>query len=436
MKKYSSYKDSGVKWLGEIPSHWKVLHLRNLIRIFSEKGFPNAQLLSVTREKGVILRNKDDKEENHNFVPDDLSGYKHLLPGDFIINKMKSWQGSYGVSPYEGIVSPAYYTCKLKGVDKDFFSKAIRSKAYIPFFSQFSKGIRVDQWDLDPSAMKNIPFVLPSIKEQRAIASYISQITEHIDQAIAQQQKMIDLLNERKQIIIQNAVTKGLDPNVEMKDSGMDWIEKIPSTWKRIPLRYICKFGKGLQITKADLVEEGLPVVSYGQVHAKYNTRTHLSQELIRFVPYSYAKDNENCLVHPREFIVADTSEDFNGCGNMVYNDSSKNIYAGYHTVILRDINFENPKYLAYLFASELWRYQVRKRVNGIKVYSITKGILSQVDVIKPSVEEQDNIVKYLDGQTYTIDKNIELIGKRISILQERKQIIINDVVTGKVKVC
>ena len=432
MKKYSSYKDSGESWLGEIPSTWGLKKMKYLFTERSQKGFPFLPLLAATQNHGVIK--KEDYENRTVVATKGLETLKLVKPNDFVIS-LRSFEGGIEISKERGIISPAYTVLIPKEINPKYFKYLGKSSSFINLLKSTVTGIREGQ-NIDYNKLKNYFLPIPSSEEQTRIANYLDNIIIQIDQAIALQQKMIDLLNERKQIIIQNAVTKGLDPNVEMKDSGMDWIEKIPSTWKRIPLRYICKFGKGLQITKADLVEEGLPVVSYGQVHAKYNTRTHLSQELIRFVPYSYAKDNENCLVHPREFIVADTSEDFNGCGNMVYNDSSKNIYAGYHTVILRDINFENPKYLAYLFASELWRYQVRKRVNGIKVYSITKGILSQVDVIKPSVEEQDNIVKYLDGQTYTIDKNIELIGKRISILQERKQIIINDVVTGKVKVC
>lgn len=239
MEKYSEYKDSGVKWLGKIPSHWKLLHLRNFLTLFSEKGFPDSPLLSVTREKGVILRDKDNKEENHNYVPEDLSGYKHLNVGDFVINKMKSWQGSYGVSDYEGIVSPAYFTCKVRGVVPSFFSMAIRSVAYIGFFMQYSKGIRVDQWDLDPNSMKDIPFVLPPTEEQTCIVAYLNEVTKKIDEAIAQQHKMIDLLNERKQIIINSAVTKGLNPNVAMKDSGVDWLGEIPENWNLFRLKYL-----------------------------------------------------------------------------------------------------------------------------------------------------------------------------------------------------
>lgn len=180
MKKYPKYKDSGVSWIGEIPEHWKFAHLRNYLKLVSDKGHPNEILLSVTRDRGVIIRNVDSKEENHNFIPDDLSGYKLVKVGQFAINKMKSWQGSYAVSEYQGIVSPAYYICDLNFPYKKFFSIAIRSRAYIPFFTQYSKGIRVDQWDLSPIALKSIPFIEPPLPEQQAIVSFLDAKTARL----------------------------------------------------------------------------------------------------------------------------------------------------------------------------------------------------------------------------------------------------------------
>lgn len=200
-------KDSGISWIGEIPEHWEVKQLRSFLTLFTEKGHGDAQLLSVTREQGVIERDKNDKDENHNFVPDDLSGYKYIEKGDFAINKMKAWQGSYAVSNYDGIVSPAYFTCKLKGVNKDFFSKAIRSRAYVPFFTQYSKGIRVGQWDLNPNALKSIPFFLPPADEQRAIVSYIEEKCQKIDSLTTELQSEIDYLKEYKQRLIADCVT-------------------------------------------------------------------------------------------------------------------------------------------------------------------------------------------------------------------------------------
>lgn len=435
MERYKEYKDSGVKWLGMIPSHWKVLHLRNFLTIFSEKGYKNSQLLSVTREKGVILRDKNNKDENHNYVPDDLSCYKHINVGDFVINKMKSWQGSYGVSEYEGIVSPAYFTCRLHGVIPHFFSKSIRSYAYIGFFMQFSKGIRVDQWDLDPNSMKDIPFLLPSVKEQKVIADYLDAITTKINEAIAQQQKMIDLLNERKQIIINNAVTKGLNPNVPMKDSGVDWIGEIPAHWSINRFRNLYKTKTGITFTKAQLTDEGQSVISYGQIHSKDNWGASVNPILIRHIPYFLTKNKEYALAYKGDFLFADTSEDFEGCGNCVCIDRIEPIYAGYHTIIAKKNNTEYDPYLAYLFASSKWRGQVCSKVNGVKVYSITQSILNTCIVVLPPIQEQMNISNFITKRVNLIDAEIKRHNERIKLFQERKQIIINDVVTGKVKV-
>lgn len=203
----ATLKNSNIPWIGEIPEGWEVKSLRNFIKLVSVKGHGDKQLLSVTREQGVIVRDAASNESNHNFIPDDLSNYKYVKPGQFVINKMKSWQGSYGVSEYEGIVSPAYYVCDLRFANKDFFSKAIRSKAYIPFFSQYSKGIRVDQWDLSPIALKTIPIIVPPIEEQTAIANYIDAKCARIDAAIAHLQAEIGHFKDYRQRLISDAVT-------------------------------------------------------------------------------------------------------------------------------------------------------------------------------------------------------------------------------------
>lgn len=204
-------KESGIEWIGQIPAHWEITQLRKYLRLFSDKGHPDMDLLSVTREQGVIVRDITSKEENHNFIPDDLSGYKLIQKGQFAINKMKAWQGSYGVSKYKGIVSPAYYTCELNNIDTEYFDVAIRSQAYIGFFTKYSKGIRSGQWDLSPDALKSIPFVEPPIVEQRAIVSYITDISEKIDSYITKLKEEINYLQEYKQRLISDVVTGKVD---------------------------------------------------------------------------------------------------------------------------------------------------------------------------------------------------------------------------------
>lgn len=189
MKRYESYKDSGVQWIGCVPSHWEFKKLRSCLKIVSKKGYGDKPLLSVTREFGVIKRNIASKEENHNYIPEDLSGYKLVKKGQFVINKMKSWQGSYGIAEMEGIVSPAYYVCDLYSECRDFFSLALRSMSYVPFFTQYSKGIRVDQWDLPVISLKGIPYFEPSLAEQQAIVVYLKARTSKIEQYVTERER-------------------------------------------------------------------------------------------------------------------------------------------------------------------------------------------------------------------------------------------------------
>ena len=225
-------KYSGVKWLGDIPAHWKVTKLRQILHPVSEKNHPEFPLLSVVREQGVILRDVEDKEANHNFIPDDLSGYKVVRKGQFAMNKMKAWQGSYGVSDYTGIVSPAYFIFDIAFENLEYFHYAIRSKVYVNFFAQASDGIRVGQWDLQMDKMKEIPFIVPPADEQIAIVKYIKQALPQYDAAIEKLTEEVAVLEEYKNKIIADTVTGKIDvrgieiPKYEFVDEDNDNVDE------------------------------------------------------------------------------------------------------------------------------------------------------------------------------------------------------------------
>ncbi len=204
-------KFSGVKWLGDIPEHWEIRKLREILRPVSVKNRPDLPLLSVVREQGVIVRDVEDKESNHNFIPDDLSGYKVVRKGQFAMNKMKAWQGSYGVSDYTGIVSPAYFIFDVAFDNLEYFHFAIRSKVYVNFFAQASDGIRVGQWDLKMNKMKEIPFIIPPAEEQIAIVKYVREAVQKYDEAIAKLSEQIAVLEEYKAKLISDVVTGKVD---------------------------------------------------------------------------------------------------------------------------------------------------------------------------------------------------------------------------------
>ena len=214
----------------------------------------------------------------------------------------------------------------------------------------------------------------------------------------------------------------------EMKDSGVEWIDKIPKEWKITPLKTLFSFGKGLPITKDNLTESGIAVISYGQIHAKWNSGVTTHRELFRFVGKEYLDTNATSLVKKGDFILADTSEDKDGCGNCAYIDKDEMIFAGYHTIILRSLCGSENRYFAYLFLTDSWRSQIRKAVSGVKLFSISKRILASCSVIVP--DNFQNIVTFLDKKITQIDALIANQQTQIEKLKAYKQSLITEVVT------
>ena len=207
LDKSAPMKPSGEDWIGDVPEHWQIVPLRSFLKPNNRKNPGGLPLLSVERERGVVNRETDGSPDNHNRVPDDLSNYKMVDEGQFVMNKMKAWQGSYGVAPCAGIVSPAYYVYDLVFENKAFFNYAIRSKCYVGFFGRDSYGIRIDQWDFKAECIKHIPFVAPPIEEQKEIVNYLSKQESKINRLQANIEAQIQKLKDYRRILIHDAVT-------------------------------------------------------------------------------------------------------------------------------------------------------------------------------------------------------------------------------------
>lgn len=214
------------------------------------------------------------------------------------------------------------------------------------------------------------------------------------------------------------------------KDSGIPWLGQIPEHWEVGALGRFFSFGKGLSITKANLIEEGIAVLSYGQVHSKKNSGITIDDSLIRRVSKDYLETNPQSLLMRNDFIFADTSEDLDGAGNCAFNDYEDMLFAGYHTIIARPREIQYPKYLAYLFQSCDWRSSIQSSVDGIKVYSITKSILKKSFLLFPPMPEQAAIVSYLDRKVSEMDCFVSKQEAQISYLKELKQATIAKAVT------
>lgn len=409
MERYNEYKDSGVQWLGEIPSHWECekakRHFQSRKQIVGRNS-SQYERLALTL-KGVIKRFEGD---GVGLNPEKLDTYQIVDKDDLIFKLIDLENVStsrVGLSPYKGIVSPAYI--RISAVDE----VNIRFAEYY-YLNMWMRHIFNDlgtpgvRSNLSSTDLLNLPLLYPSIVEQKAIASYLDKATAKIDEAIAQQQKMINLLNERKQIIINNAVTKGLNPDAPMKDSGVDWIGVIPEHWMTRRMRYLCKIKTGDKDT-INRVDEG-----------KYPFYVR-SPKVERINSYTF--DGEAVLM----------AGDGVGAGKVFHYVNGK---FGCHqrVYIFHDIKNINGEYL-YFYMKSLFKHTIEQLSAKSTVDSVRLNMIQDFIVAIPTNEEQTSILSYLHKQIEKFDVAIANATKQISLLQERKQIIINDVVTGKVKV-
>ncbi len=410
-------------WVGLIPSSWEVSKLGSCLSPVSIKNHPELPLLSITREQGVIERDIENQESNHNFIPDDLSGYKLIRKGQFGMNKMKAWQGSYGVSKFTGIVSPAYYVFTFaKRINPDFFNWAIRSKLYVSFFGSASDGVRIGQWDLSKSRMKSIPFLLPNEKEQALITNFLDKKTAQLDEAIAIKEQQIALLKERKQIIIQKVVTQGLDPNVPMKDSGVDWIGQIPAHWK------ISKLGRCLSPISIKN-HPNLPLLSITREQGVIERDIEDQESNHNFIPddlsgYKLIKKGQFGMNKMKAWQGSYGVSKFTGIVSPAY-------------YVFTFVISINPAFFNWAIRSKLYVSFFGSASDGVRIgqWDLSKTRMKNIPFLLPSEKEQILLANFLDEKTAKIDEVIAIKEKQIEKLKEYKTSLINSAVTGKIKI-
>lgn len=421
---HESYKPSGYNWVGDVPSHWTVEKLGTSLRGVSEKNRPDLPLLSITREKGVIERDLDDEESNHNFIPDDLSGYKVLRAGQFGMNKMKAWQGSYGVSQHTGIVSPAYFIFDFtKEIDPNFFNRAIRSKLYVSFFGAASDGVRIGQWDLNKARMREIPLLVPPLPEQRAIAAFLDDKCAKIDGAVKIKEDQIALLRERRQIIIQDAVTRGLNPAAPMKDSGIDWIGHIPAHWD--VRRNFTLFRESKRSGNANL-----PVLSVS-IHSGVSTEELSAEENIRSV--IKIEDRTSYKEVLPGFVAYNMMRAWQGgIGSVSVHGMVSPAY-----VVAEPIAEVDAAFFELLYRTPVYIWQMDAASKGITDFRkrLYWDDFRNLITILPPMDEQREIIQSITSMTAKINSGISIKESQIAALKEYKASLINAAVTGKIQV-
>ncbi|HHL3258045.1 restriction endonuclease subunit S [Citrobacter braakii] len=435
-KAYPQYKDSGVEWLGEIPNDWHTYTGKRLFCSVRTPALSNDEQLAASQKYGVIPQNLM-MQLNDSKVMLALKGtdsFRHVEKNNFVIS-LRSFEGGIEHSNYKGCVSPAYTVLKnVKKINFCFYRYLLKCPPYISALQASTDSLR-DGKSINYEQFGTIILPYPSLNEQSIIAHILDHETTKIDNLIEKQHQLIELLKEKRHAVISHVVTKGLNPDVPMKDSGVEWVGEMPSYWRISKLRYMFNFGKGLTITKENLQDEGIPCISYGEVHSKYGFEVSPKLHSLKCVDEKYLKDNSGSLLSKGDIIFADTSEDIDGSGNFSQLITDDIVFAGYHTIIAKPFNRKNWRFYAYLLDCKELRTQVRHAVKGVKVFSITQAILRGLSIWLPTDDEQKNIAKFLDHETTKIDNLIEKQQQIIQLLQERRTALISAAVTGKIDV-
>ncbi len=419
-------KDSGIEWIGEIPEGWEVSQLKYATRWKSEKGCPDAPVLSLYRDFGVVP--KDSRDDNHNVTSLDTSNYKVVDIGDLVINKMKAWQGSMAVSDYRGIVSPAYHVCSITSnkVNKRYLHHLLRNPAYLPEYARLSTGMRIGQWDLGFDDFKNIPFLIPPLDEQAKIADYLDNGCASLDAMLSKTRSSIEEYKKLKQAVITQAVTKGVRGEREMKDSGVEWIGKIPREFDPVQLKFFCKLITDGTHFSPTTVENGWPYITAGDVHGiglDYNSAKRISEDDFQLLVA------QGCQPLKGDVLLV---KDGATTGRVGFVDSDTPCVILSSVAMLRPADKTDGHYLMYLLASDFLQKQILVSMAGSAMPRTTLTKLTKYIGLLPPLYEQKEISNYLDAKCAEIDGLIAKKEQLVKELESYKKSLIYEVVTGK----
>ena len=420
MRQYDSYKDSGQQWLGEIPSHWEIKRLASYFKERRNKVSDKEYApLSVTK-LGIFPQWENVAKTN------DGDNRKLVKAGDFVINSRSDRKGSSGISDRDGSVSLINTVLQLRSnIYPPFCLYLLKSYSFIEEYYRNGHGIVADLWTTGYDEMKMIKLAIPKMEEQKVISYYLDKITAHIDKAIAQQQRMIDLLNERKQIIIQQAVTKGLNPNAKMKNSGVEWIGQVPEHWEVIRLKRCAAVKTGCTPSTKELKYYENQDINWFTPEDIGSERICEAQKKVSYI----AKQEGACKVFPSHIVY------FVGIGASIGKVSYCDIEASANQQINAIIpnHRVNYKFLSYCLKTQ--KEEIFLTANTVTLPIINQERTGSLLITVPPLSEQKKIVSYIETKTANIDKAITKQQQIVDLFKERKQIIINDAVTGKIKV-
>ena len=424
--------DISIDWIGKVPIGWEIKRVKHLFFLKKEvsENPTDEKILSLTFG-GIVVR---DVSSNEGQLPETYNGYTKIYPNDIVMNPMDLRSGWVDKSMYEGIISPSYYVLNtgMDIVNIGYFNYQLQRHYKERIFFPFGQGVSYDyRWGMGRETLLNFPMLLPPQKTQSGIVSFLDNKTQKIDQLIDLAEKKIKLLKEQRTSLINHCITKGLNPNVEMKDSGIEWIGKIPSHWYRTKISRFCEVKDGTHDTPKflDPNERTIPLVtsnSFINGEIDFTKSKHISIE-------DYTEINKRSDVQINDIIMSMIGSNI-GNRVLVKTDSPFSIKNVCLFKTSKSVGLV-PKYLLHLIDSKYLLYQVDFNQKGGGQPFLSLNELRNLIFPFPPENEQNQIVEHLDKLTQKVDTTIEIESQRIDLLKEYRQSLISEVVTGKIDV-
>jgi type I restriction enzyme, S subunit len=426
LRTYPEYTDSGLPWLGQVPMHWEVRRNGRLFSQRNEIAHGSLPILEVSLKTGVRVRDMDELKRKQ--VMSDREKYKRAVKGDIAYNMMRMWQGAVGVAPVDGLVSPAYVVARPHPeVEPRYFSYLFRTNAYMNEVDGYSRGIVKDRNRLYWEDFKGISSCTPPLAEQRSIADYLDANAVKVRRFIRNRRQLIGVLNEQKQAIINRAVTRGLDPHVPLKASGIDWLGDVPEHWMVKPLKRWVSINElvlpestdpdyTFQYLEIGCVDAGLLVEK--PVQLRFGDAPSRARRVLRI--------GDTIISTVRTYLRA------------VYfvTDNADDLVASTGFAALTPGSGIMPEFLGIALRSTPFIDRVTAHSIGIAYPAISETRLGDFAMaIPPSIDEQAAIVAYVRCETEVLDKGILRAQREIDLIREYRTRLIADVVTGKVDV-
>ena len=417
-------KDSGVEWIGKIPREWEVKRLKNILLERKENNNPikTKNILSLTNDRGVIPYS--EKGNTGNKSKEDLTGYKIAYPNDIVLNSMNIVIGSVGLSKYYGCVSPVYYMLYSENNRIEYYNYIFQTRVFQTSLKGLGNGILDIRMRIPMEKLNNVILPLPSLEEQEKIANYLDKKISNIDLIIEKTRATIEDYKKYKQSIITEAVTKGINPNVEMKDSGVEWIGEVPREWEVKKLKYVAQLNPKIDMDHLEETSE----VTFTPMEKIKNGYFINNKGIWGNNNSSYTNYSEN------DIVMAKVTPCFENGNIAIMKGLYNNIgFGSSELFVFRSNKNIKKEYLFYFLRNEIFKNLGKNNMTGAGgLKRVSSEFILNFNVSVPPLEEQNRIAEYLDKKTFEIDTLITKKEALIAELEEYKKSLIYECVTGK----